>query len=321
MNTTYFVRAFATNGSGTAYGNMVTFKTADLARVTTSSITDITVADARAYGNVLSDGGSLISSRGVCWSTSLNPTVDLTTRTNDGNTQGVFSSKITGLLPNTTYFVRAYVTTSAGTQYGAQISFRTEPTITIGTQVWTQKNLNVTRFRNGDIITWGLDSALWTKTNQTVMPARCWYKDDSVTNAATYGRLYNWYAVNDPRGLCPTGWHVPTKREWISLINFVKDNIDVVGSNTGGKMKSTGNQYWWNPNTGATNSSGFSGLPGGMRYQNANFYQIQGEGFWWSSTEEFANTAFNSRLYHSSSDALVRSEDKRSGLSVRCVKD
>jgi uncharacterized protein (TIGR02145 family) len=311
LNTTYFVRAFATNGSGTAYGAVVTFKAVDLAQVTTTPVTDITVADARAGGNVLSDGGSLISSRGICWSTSANPTVALTTKTSEGNTQGAFLSKMTGLLANTTYFVRAYVTTNAGTQYGAEISFRTQPTVTIGTQVWMQKNLNVARYRNGEIIPQIKDSSEWT--NNLTTGAWCWYNNDSATYAATYGRLYNWYAVTNARGLCPLGWHVPTDDEWTILTNYLGGE-----SVAGGKMKTT--TGWASPNTGATNSSGFSGLPGGLRWPR--FFSFLDGGYWWSSTSYPQSVrAWFRRLNYNNANVTKNYEVKPSGFSVRCIKD
>lgn len=189
--------------------------------------------------------------------------------------------------------------------------------VTIGNQIWTTKNLSVDRYRNGDIIPqvtsgeWGgLTTGAW-----------CWYRNDSATYAVTYGRMYNWYAINDPRGLAPVGWHIPTNEEWTTLGTSL-------GNAAGGSMKSpTG---WPAPNTGATNSSGFGGLPGGGRVVNflgiaGNFEQFGTNGYWWTSTaynEDNRNAYFRSLTFSSAGlSSATQSVQKHSGLSVRCVKD
>lgn len=333
LSTFYYVRAFAINGSGKGYGAVVTFKTSNPPEVITSSVTDITVNDAIAGGNVLYDGGPSILSRGVCWSTSSNPTIDLPTKTNDGNTLGVFSSKITGLLADIRYYVRAYVVNTAGViQYGAEMSFVTKPMITIGTQVWSKTNLNVARYRNGDIIPEVKDRSQWANLTTG---AWCWYNNDSATNAANYGRLYNWYAVNDSRGLCPAGWHVPSDSEWTTLTTYLGGNYVA-----GGKMKLKGSVFfsgsrdlarWNNPNAGANNLSDFSGLPGGARNANGAFgfndvlasATIGNSGYWWSSTaDNVTNYVWCRRLIYISDEVFRdRFINKAYGYSVRCVKD
>ena len=190
--------------------------------------------------------------------------------------------------------------------------------VKIGTQVWKIKNLNVSRYRNGDSIPQvkGKNAWAYLKTG-----AWCYYNNDPATGAI-YGKLYNWYAVNDPRGLAPVGWHVPSDAEWTALSNFLGG--DAVA---GGKMKSTGTieagtGLWYAPNADATNSSGFTGLPGGNRYYDGTFSSISLYGTWWSSTENGSDYAWF--RYLSYDGGSIKKEDylsKNYGLSIRCLKD
>lgn len=132
-----------------------------------------------------------------------------------------------------------------------------------------------------------------------------------------YGKLYNWYAVVDPRHVCPTGWHEPTDGEWTTLTDYL-GGVEVAG----GKMKTTGFQYWQNSNTDATNESGFSGLPGGFRYYfNGDFNYVGDYGYWWSSSEYDANNAWSRFLFYDYGNAYQGYGSKQGGFSVRCLKD
>jgi uncharacterized protein (TIGR02145 family) len=295
--------------------------------ISTNTITNISSSGAVCGGNITSNGGANITARGICWSTSANPTISLTTKTVDGTGTGAFTSSITGLTANTTYYVRAYATNSVGTTYGAPQTFTTAsvavlPSVTIGTQAWTNKNLDVACYRNGDVIPQVTDYLQWAALTTG---AWCWYNNDSATYAATYGRLYNWYAVNDARGLAPQGWHIPTDAEWNKLVKYLDAGADTTCTNCtqstiGGAMKSTSG--WNAPNTGATNSSGFAGLPGGFRTNDVRSYYIGSNGYWWSSTESNTTSAWARYLYGYNS-YVGRSGDsgKFSGFSVRCVRD
>ena len=174
-------------------------------------------------------------------------------------------------------------------------------------------NLDVKTYRNGDAIPQVTDPVAWAALTTG---AWCWYNNDS----ATYGKLYNYYAVNDPRGLAPSGYHIPSDVEWTKL-------TDTLGgiSIAGGKMKETGTSHWESPNTDATNSSGFAGLPDGYRNVNGLFIPfslIGSSGLWWSSTEESNTTsAWYSYLYYSLANASRYSTLKTCGFSVRCVRD
>ena len=148
--------------------------------------------------------------------------------------------------------------------------------VTIGKQVWMTKNLNVDKFRNGDPIPEAKTEGEWKAYNQAGEAAWCYYENDPK-NGAKYGKLYNWYAVNDPRGLAPKGWHIPTDAEWTELTDYL-GGVEKAGA----KMKS---KEGWYKNGNGTNSSGFSGLPGGLRSSYGAFDVIGYYGYWWSSTE------------------------------------
>jgi uncharacterized protein (TIGR02145 family) len=297
--------------------------------LTTNTPTSITTTTASAGGNITSDGGSSVTTRGVVWSTTTNPTVSLITKTTDGTGVGPFTSNITGLTPNTTYYVRAYATNSVGTTYGTQQTFTTTnttfvnlPSVTIGTQIWSSKNLDVATYRNGDPIPQVTDPTQWSNLTTG---AWCWYNNDSVAYAATYGRLYNWYAVNDPRGLAPQGWHVPNQAEWNILVNYIDPaGADTVcrvcgqSSTAGGAMKNT--IGWNSPNFGATNSSGFSGLPGGARMLG-EFYYVGDRGFWWSASASTTWAAKHWLLLSQNSFVAIDENYKNIGFSVRVVRD
>lgn len=185
--------------------------------------------------------------------------------------------------------------------------------VTIGSQCWMAANLRTTRYRNGDIIPNVMDGNAWSGTNTG---AWCEYLNDANLGN-TFGKLYNWYAVIDPRGACPMGWHVPSDSEWTQLTDHLGGEAVA-----GGAMKAI-SPLWYAPNEGATNSSGFSGLPGGLRFGlgNGNFDLDAQTGFWWSASEEGATNSW-ARLLGFSHESIIRIYDqKRNGFSVRCIMD
>ncbi len=186
------------------------------------------------------------------------------------------------------------------------------PTIVIGTQQWMEKNLDVMTYRNGDVIPQVTDATEWAGLTTG---AWCWYSN-TVDNGAIYGKLYNWYAVNDPRGLAPQGWHIPTDAEWTTLSNLLG-----VASVAGGKMKTTGLTRWNTPNTSATNESGYAGLPGGYRFYNGAFYVVGDYGYWWSATQDDSPDAWNRSLIYNDGTLYRNDSNKKDGLSVRCLRD
>jgi len=183
--------------------------------------------------------------------------------------------------------------------------------VTIGTQVWMTKNLDVSTFRNGDPIPQAKTDAEWERAGNNRQPAWCYYDNDPA-NGAKYGKLYNWYAVNDSRGLAPKGWHVPTDEEWTQLTDYLGGE-EVAGD----KMKS---KTGWSENGNGTNSSGFSGLPGGDRSSGA-FSSIGDYGVWWSSTESDTVYPRVRLLLPLSGGVDGGGSTKESGHSVRCLRD
>ena len=185
-------------------------------------------------------------------------------------------------------------------------------TVTIGSQVWMTKNLNVDKFRNGDTIPEAKTEGEWNAYGDAGKAAWCYYENDPK-NGAKYGKLYNWYAVNDPRGLAPKGWHIPTDAEWTELTDYL-GGIEKAGA----KMKS---KQGWNENGNGTNSSGFSGFPGGSRHDDGTFDFIGDLGLWWSSTENFTNDAWYRSLCNVLGNVYRNNYNKADGFSVRCLRD
>ena len=314
----------AQDAKGIYYGQEKTFKTlaVSLPEITTTSISIITENSAQSGGNITDDGGASVTARGVCWSTSQNPTLS-GSHTIDGNGTGSFTSNLTGLTPNMTYYVRAYATNSAGTAYGNEISFTTKGlvtdidgnvyyTVTIGSQVWMAENLKTTKHNDGTAIPLVTDPTQW---GNLTTPGYCWNNNDETTYKNTYGALYNWYTVNTGK-LCPAGWHVPTDAEWTQLIDYLGgENI------AGGKLKETGTTHWLSPNTGATNETGFTALPGGWRNEDGTFHSIENYGQWGRSTEYLTMWAWFRGMYSGFSNVDRHTLPRRDAFSVRCVKD
>jgi uncharacterized protein (TIGR02145 family) len=197
----------------------------------------------------------------------------------------------------------------------SEISFVAPPAtvdVTIGTQVWTNKNLDVSTYRDGTPIPQVTDPIAWAALTTG---AWCYYNNDPA-NGEVYGKLYNWYAVNDPRGLAPAGFHVPTDAEWTTLTTYLGGESIALG-----KMKEAGTTHWFSPNEDATNSSGFTGLPGGLRYDIGIFSHIGSAGYWWSSSQIGTVTAWGRGLDNYNSYVNKLTTNKKFGFSVRCLRD
>lgn len=334
-NTTYFVRAYATNSAGTAYGTEISFRTSAYPpTVSTAAITSITSTTAISGGNVSSDGGATITSRGVCWSTSPAPTI-MNSKTSDGTGTGNFTSTLVLLNAGTTYYVRSYAHNISGTTYGNEISFTTTSsnallfnpnltygtladiegnvykTIPIGSQVWMAENLKTTKLNDGTAIPLITDNNVW---NNLSTSGYSWYNNDSTSNKNIYGALYNGYTVKTGK-LCPTGWHVPTDAEWLILTTYLGGE-----SVAGDKLKEIGTTHWSSSNAGVTNITGFTAVPGGLRGYGP-FYSKGDYGCWWTTSE--INTDYSLYRYMNYGDKSVMKNNymMRTGLSVRCLRD
>jgi uncharacterized protein (TIGR02145 family) len=292
-----------------------------MATVTTLRVTSVTSNSAESGGNVTADGGADVTARGVCWNTITNPTTS-NFKTTDGKGTGSFTSSMTGLQPGKIYYLRAYATNSIGIAYGDEINFTLEIIndvdgntynfIRIGTQFWMAENLKTTRYKNGTTIPLVTDNNAW---GNLTTPGYCWYNNEESVYKATYGALYNWYTVSTGN-LCHAGWHVPTDAEWTTLTTYLGGE-----SVAGGKLKETGTAHWASPNTGATNETGFTALPGGHRYVTGPYTSFWQQGYWWSSSEYFSTSAWHRAMYYGDGEAQRISNSERYGFSVRCLRD
>ena len=318
--------------------------------VTTSMVTNITQTIADGGGTVTSDGGATVTARGVCWSVTSNPTI-AGSHTTDGTGTGMFTSSLSGLTANTLYYVRAYATNGVGLAYGNEVIFRTIsdapcpglPTISyegktyntvqIGTQCWLAHNLNVGTKING----------AGGQANNATMEKYCY--NDLESNCDVYGGLYQWGemvqylngASNTTSwnptptgpipGICPSGWHLPTDVEWCTLTQFIDPTVvcsavGMIGTDVGAKMKEPGTLHWASPNTGATNSSGFTVVPGGYRRStNGSFSNLTIGADFWPASESSATQGWDRYFYYNNAAASRTLNAKADGYSVRCVKD
>ena len=327
--TMYYVKAYATNSEGTAYGDQVSFTTDDVAlpTLTTAGLKSVTLTTAAGGGEISNGGGIPVTARGVCWNTSGSPTIT-DSHTTDGSGSGIFYSTLTDLTLNTTYYVRAYATNSLGTAYGDQLEFiQMEPVLdndgnaysvlTIGTQVWFGENLRTTTFNDGSAIPNVAGGNDWAVIST---PAYCWYNNTEATYKQTYGALYNWHAVNTGK-LCPAGWHVPGAEEFTTMLVYV-GGLNIAG----GKLKEAGTTHWAVPNLGATNGSGFTALPSGGRYnvysQAGTFSDLGYFGYFWSSTATTGtSTAFSFDLGYNLNSVTKSEYSFNDGGAIRCIKD
>jgi uncharacterized protein (TIGR02145 family) len=321
-NTNYYVRAFASNKEGTAYGNQQAFLTLlmEKASVFTAAPKDITTSSAIVGGNITDDGGSPVFERGVYWSTYKNPEV-MGTKLQIGSGTGSFSYQMLDLSVSQTYYIKAFAINNKGETLGDEISFTTQVidvdgniynAVTIGTQVWMIENLKVTHYRNGDPVSNIIDNKEWMNISST--GAYCDYNNFSG-NGITYGKLYTWYTISDSRNIAPVGWHVPTDEEWATLTTYL-GGLTVAA----GKLKESGTTHWNSPNTGATNESGFKALPGGQRHADGTFSSIENSGYWWTSTETSSN-GIGRRLDYDADYVHKIYSLRWEGYSIRCIKD
>lgn len=310
--------------------------------IITAEAKNIGSASVSSGGTITWEDASAISGRGICWATEVNPTID-DHKTTNGKGTGTFTCTISGLLPFTCYYLRSYMIKDGRVIYGNLVTFKTMEmardiegnqynTISVGHQVWMAEYLRTTKFANGDII--GTTSPATLNIMNYMDPVYQWAYNGIEKNAAKYGRLYTWYAVTDPRGLCPAGWHIPTDEEWTELENYlISNHYNYDGTNSGNKIALTlASDLSWTFSDGSgtpgntsysesRNKIGFSALPAGYRDQEGKFVDIGNAACWWSSTEASSYNAYYRYLRSIRKDILRSSYYEFCAVSVRCIKD
>jgi len=325
--TKYFVRSYAINSAGVSYGQVKIFTTEvnKLPTVSPPWITYISHDKVHCSGGGFTDNTNNMLTKGICWSTSINPTVD-DTKVDLGSDFETFSCEIGGLNPGTVYYIRAYATNILGTSYGQNRVIRTFDgymrdyegniynTVRLGNQEWMNRNLETNYFSNGDKIKTTDPPNL--NIEQEDKPVYQWaagYSNQVIPN--DYGRLYTWYTATDSRNLCPMGWHLPSLDEWNELLVHVGGDTVLVG-----ELR----HYYWKYNNpgyeGATEGS-FCARKPGFRSANGKLERRSYVSYWWSGAEASSVKVYT--IYCGDDTERVRlfERNKKNGYSVRCVKD
>jgi uncharacterized protein (TIGR02145 family) len=295
--------------------------------VTTSDATNIEDKNATLNGFVNANNSSTLVSFEYGTTTSYGYVVEATPDYIDGSNYTSISKEISGLISCQTYHFRIKAINSNGEIYGNDLTFTTKvkdidgnlyDIIKIGTQTWISENLKTTKFNDGTSILLVTNSSSWAGLTT---PGYCWYNNDASTYKDTYGALYNRYTVAS-ENVCPIGWHASTYEEWELLTTYLGGY-----SIAGAKLKEVGTTHWSNPNTGATNESGFTALPGGMRsYVDGSFSLIQNNGFYWTPSVIITvhggeSVAYSLSYNNSVLSGIVSLYGQTNGYSIRCVKN
>ncbi|MEI6751561.1 MAG: FISUMP domain-containing protein [Paludibacter sp.] len=335
-NTIYYVRPYSTNKAGISYGKPIQIKTPCLLLTTPSPIAGdsaavmnsqaktysiAAVSGAKSYFWKVPVGAAIVSGQGTA-----TITVNFGTQSGDVKVCAVNECDSSDWVSKTVVLNYSSDSEFIGTS-GTFTDIRDGNTykwVKIGTQIWMAENLKAVKYRNGDPITNVTDNTTWFNSTAG---AYCWYNNDYNNYGKTYGALYNWYTVAESRGIAPQGWHVPSGDEWIQLYDFLGGSSLIVDS----KLKSVGPSFY--PNTDATNSSGFSALPSGLRRGNTGVslgFGASGtfDGYtayteWWGNTLDASSNAFVLYLdwVHTSSSCRYNYGIKTFGFPIRCVKD
>lgn len=321
---TYHFRVKAINSEGISYGNDLLFTTLHTPNVLTHSVTNITSSTAILNGRVGANNLSAIVTFEYGTSVSYGSTVTATESPVTGNISTGVTASITGLIPSTTYHFRVKAVSAAGVSLGDDMSFGTEAPgvsdydgnqyniVKIGTQTWMQENLKVTHFSNGDLIPEITDGYTWMGLTSGAM---CWYNNDASSYKDLYGGMYNSYTATDIRNVCPTGWHSADDEEWTILTDYLGGP-----SIAGGALKETGYNHWANPNTGATNSSGFTMVPGGWRGNLPGNFVLLGQIGTYCASQWHSGLGSTSRNIYSTDIVVATYGAGNVGMSVRCIK-
>ncbi len=299
--------------------------------LTTDTVINITHTTAVIESNIDSVIFKDIAELGICWNNNPSPTL-ADHKISGSADSSQFSRTIEGLAPDTYYYVRAYVIYKNDTLYGNSLSFKTwKPfpangtliqdidgntyhTIIIGNQVWLTENLKTTKFVNGEAIFHHTDTTQWAWNSVDYSAYSDYNNDPNISKV--YGRLYNWLAVDDPKELCPEGWHVPSEADLTELINYLGGD-----SIAGGMLKESGTAHWVNPNVDATNESGFTALPTGYREVDGSYQALGFVTYIWSSSEMYSPYGVCLPLGSGDGKTVVYTADKKLGSPVRCIMD
>jgi uncharacterized protein (TIGR02145 family) len=327
-NTEYFVRSYAINRKGTGYGNEIPFRTISVKvpSLTTYIPSFYSATSIKTRGTISDTNGSEIKEKGVCISTSSGASLSSSVKMVDNSDLWDYICRFDGLIPGTTYYLRAYAINGAGTGFGNEVKFTIHTgtsdvtdiegniykTVVIGSQTWMAENLRVTMLNEMTGLKYG--------QNNYIFPPNlifAWYGNQNA-NSIPYGALYNYYVANSAN-ICPIGWHAAKEEDWTTLINYLGgENV------AGGKLKEAGTAHWLSTNSGATNESGFTAVPGGTTDFNHTSASMGERAYFWSSNsvDYDSNEHFVAHVLSSSDDKIIRVEsDRLNGFSIRCVRD
>lgn len=338
VDTKYYIRAYATNGVGTGYGDEIEFITNNgLPKLSTVSISEVTYTSLKSGGNIITDDGFELIEKGICWNKTGSPTVD-ESKINAGSGSESFTCSVNNLTEGETYYIRAYAINEIGIAYGNELNVSLVDgvvslkdydgnwykIIKIGSQVWMRENLKTTHYANGEELVDGSEIiSLLSEDNTT----KYWCNPLDDSYKQEYGLLYTWAAAMNGssgsdlnpsmvQGVCPDGWHIPSSSEFSELILTIGSGSSVAG----GLMKEAGYNHWEEPNAGATNESGFTALPAGII--EGNGYRHLGQYIYFWTTNEASNDS--SKIIGCSytfESTWHNDKNKSSGYSVRCLKD
>jgi uncharacterized protein (TIGR02145 family) len=325
--TIYHFRSLAVNSLGAVYGSDLTFKTLgqiptcstkDVSNIQLNSVTLNGIVNANLLSTVVTFEYGTTSSYGQSAIAIQSPVT--------GNTPSNVSVIVSGLVQATLYHYRIKAENELGITTGNDLTFNTLTAlsdidgnnytgVTLGNQVWMTENLKTTKYSNGDLI--GTTSPATLDITGESTPKYQWAYNGNESYVSSYGRLYTWYTVTDSRNICPTGWHVPDDTEWSILTTYL-------GGETfaGGKLKEAGLTHWQSPNTGATNETGFTALPGsGRNPQGTPINDFGSTGYWWSSSDYDATYTLGRTLIYNTNSVGRGTFHKKIGFSVRCLQD
>ncbi|MGW8314367.1 MAG: fibrobacter succinogenes major paralogous domain-containing protein [Bacteroidales bacterium] len=347
--TTYYVRAYAMGNGTVTYGTLISFTTSevDVPQLITFGIYDYTSTGGFSGGNITNDGGGTIMTSGICWATRRFPDLE-DSHTDEGGGHDSFESYLNNLTPYTVYYVRAYAINEAGTGYGQEVAFQTYwdespvtdvdgneyPTVQIGEQVWMAMNLRAIHYADGTPLNLVEPAADWEGL-EVDAAAYCFY--GNLADQEIYGALYSWgAATRDPataeageevQGVCPDGWHLPGDEEWktlemeLGMTWLTADKDQWRGFEEGGMLKIAGTEYWNEPNEMATNESGFSAAPAGIRSADGIFSGRGDHTVYWTATGVEPNSAWVRALHTMRGEIKREYVNRKAGYSVRCIMD